>query len=185
MKNITKKLIIWAIVVLCVLAIPLVLTFTGSGVDGDGWHWTLSDFIFMSILLYGSALTYELVARKMESTVHRFAVGLSVVTALILVWGNAAVGLIGDENPANLIYPGIVFIGLISAFIIRFKPKNLSFILFAMALVQMLVPVVALIFWPPSMISWAPGVLQVFSLNAVFALLWIGSAIIFRREARQ
>jgi len=185
MQNITRRLIVWAIVVALILLIPLVLTLLGSGVDGEGWHWTFFDFVFMGTLLYGSALTYELVARKMSNGAYRAAVGVAVVTAVLLVWINAAVGIIGDgdlDSP-NGMYFGVLAIGLVSAFIARFKPHGMARALFAMALAQFLVPVIALIFWPPPVISWAPGVVQVFGLNAIFAMLWIGSALLFRRAS--
>lgn len=51
---------------------------------------------------------------------------------------------------------------------------------YATALAQMLVPVIALIIWPPAVTSWAPGVVKVFGLSAVFAALFVGSALLFR-----
>ena len=182
MQNITRRLIVWAIVVALILLIPLVLTLLGSGVDREGWHWPFFVFVFMGPLLYGSALTYELVARKMSNGAYRAAVGVAVVTVVLLVWINGAVGIVGD-GPVNLMYFGVLAIGLVSAFIARFKPHGMARALFAMALAQFLVPVIALIFWPPPVISWAPGVVQVFGLNAIFAMLWIGSALLFRRAS--
>jgi hypothetical protein len=55
--------------------------------------------------------------------------------------------------------------------------------LYAMAFAQFLVPVIALIIWPPPVISWAPGVVQVFVLNLFFALLFVLSALLFRRAS--
>jgi hypothetical protein len=63
--------------------------------------WGPFDFAVAGVLLFGSGLTYELVARKMGRIAYRAAAGIAVVTAL-LVWLNLAVGIIGDEgNPAN------------------------------------------------------------------------------------
>ena len=42
---------------------------------------------------------------------------------------------------------------------------------------QVLVPVIALIFWKT---NFAPGVLPVFGLNAFFAMLFVVSALLFR-----
>lgn len=55
--------------------------------------------------------------------------------------------------------------------------------LFATALAQALVPVIALIIWNPQGTSWSPGVLAVFSPNTVFVLLFAGSAFLFRRAS--
>src|SRR3989344_1915829 len=187
MQPLTKRLIRWVVLVVVILLIPLVLTFRNpnahiNGGEGGGWDWSPFDFIFMGILLYGGALVYELVARKIPNGTYRAAVGLAVLTALVFVWINAAVGIIGDGDSdiPNALYFGVLAVGLVGALIARFQPRGMSYTLFAMALSQMLVPVVALI------IGWndfAQGVPQVFVLSAVFALLFIGSALLFRRAA--
>ena len=187
MQPLTKRLIRWVVVVVVILLIPLVLTFRNpnahiNGGEGGGWDWSPFDFIFMGILLYGGALVYELVARKIPNGTYRAAVGLAVLTALVFVWINAAVGIIGDGDSdiPNALYFGVLAVGLVGALIARFQPRGMSYTLFAMALSQMLVPVVALI------IGWndfAPGVLQVFVLSAVFALLFVGSGLLFHRAA--
>lgn len=176
---------VWAFVVALILLIPLVLTIRDGGVEGVGWNWTFFDFVFMGALLFGSALTYELVARKMSNGAYKIAVGLAVVTAVLLVWINGAVGIIGDgdlDSP-NGMYFGVLVIGGIGALIARFKPPGMARALFAMALAQFLVPVIALFIWSPAVISWAPGVVQVFGLNAVFVMLFVVSALLFRRAS--
>ncbi len=180
MQNITKRLMRWAIIVASILLIPLVLTLLGSGVDGDGWHWTFFDFVFIGTLLFGSAVVYELVARKMDNSTYRAAVGLAAVTSVLLVWINAAVGIIGDDEGFNLLYFGVLAVGLVSALIARFRPHRMARVLFVMAFAQALVPVVALSISNPD--TWgAPGVLGVFILNSFFALLFVGSGLLFRR----
>jgi hypothetical protein len=161
-----------------------VLTLLGSGVDGEGWHWTLFDFVFMGTLLFGSALTYELVARKMSNVAYRAAVGIALAAAFILVWVNGAVGIIGSEdNDANLMYGGVLGVGVIGAFIAGLEPRGMARALFATAIAQALVPVIAFIIWKPSFAE-APGILGVFVLNAFFVMLFVGSALLFRRAAR-
>lgn len=175
---------IWAVIVALILLIPLVLTLLGSGVDGEGWHWTFFDFVFMGTLLFGSSLTYELVARKMSNGAYRAAVGLAVVTAVLLVWINAAVGIIGDgdlDSP-NGMYFGVLAVGFIGALTVRFRPHGMSRALFATAFAQALVPVIALIISDPD--TWGPpGVLGVFALNSFFVILFVGSALLFRRAS--
>ena len=50
-------------------------------------------------------------------TAYRVAVGLALTAAFLIVWLNAAAGLIGikDDDPANLLYVGVLAIGLIGA----------------------------------------------------------------------
>ncbi|GAB3870942.1 hypothetical protein GCM10028824_20170 [Hymenobacter segetis] len=141
--------------------------------------WTLDDFIIAGILLFGSGLAYTLVARMGGSTTYRVAVGVAVVAGLLLVWGNLAVGFIGSENnPANLLYGGVLAVGIIGAIAARFRPLGMARAMFAAALTQFLVPFVAMAIWKPEADL---GLVQVLALNTVFAGLWAGSGWLFRR----
>ena len=66
--------------------------------------------------------------------------------AFLIVWLNAAAGLIGieDDDPANLLYVGVLAIGFIGAIIARLQPRGLARALFATALAQALVGAIAL-----------------------------------------
>ncbi len=180
MQSLTRRLIVWAAVVAFILLIPLVaMQFT------EEVNWDLFDFAFMGALLFGTGLAYELVARKGGTFAYRIAVGVALVAAFLLVWVNGAVGIIGNEgNPANLMYFGVLAIGIIGAFIARLEPRGMARALSAVALTQMLVPVIALIIWNPQATSWGEAsVLGVFGLNAFFAMLFVGSALLFRRAS--
>lgn len=144
--------------------------------------WDLADFAVAGVLLFGAGLTYELIARKAGHIAHRAAVGVAVAAALLLVWINLAVGIIGNEgNPANLMYIGVLAVGIIGALIARFQPHGMARALFATALAQMLVAVIALAarlgtsgpVWPR----------DVLIATGFFATLWLGSALLFRRAS--
>ena len=182
-QNITKRLSVWAAVVALILIVPLVaMQFT------DEVAWDETDFIVAGALLFGTGLAYELVARKGSTIAYRAAVGLALVAALLLVWMNLAVGLIGSEdNPANLLYGGVLVVGIFGAIIARFRPNGLSRVLFATSIAQASVPVIALIIFRPSVTSVEEflGTLGVFAVNALFVVLFVGSALLFRRAARK
>ena len=147
--------------------------------------WDLADFIVAGSLLFGTGLMYELVARKGSNVAYRVAVGVALATALILVWMNLAVGLIGSEdNPANLMYIGVLAVGLVGALIARLRAREMARALLATALAQALVPVIALIVWKPSVTSAEAFVdmLGVFGVNAIFVVLFVASALLFRRS---
>jgi hypothetical protein len=91
MKNIIRI----AIGTGAILLVPLVLTLLGSGVDGDGWHWTLSDFVIMGILIFGTGLIYECIIKKIKNSTHRVYFAIALVVAFLLVWAELAVGLFG------------------------------------------------------------------------------------------
>ena len=151
----------------------------------DEVNWGLLDFIVMGILLFGTGLTYVLISRISESIVYRTAVGVAVVAGLLLIWLNLAVGIIGSEdNPANLMYIGVLAVGIIGAIIARFQPRGMARTMFATALAQILVPVIVLIIWRSSL-EESPGIVGVFGLNAFFAALFVVSALLFRSVSRR
>jgi hypothetical protein len=177
-KSITRIALATALLLL----IPLVaMQFTQEVV------WTSSDFVIAGILLFGAGLTFELVARRGDSPAYRLAAGATLGLALLLVWVNLAVGLIGSENnPANLLYGGVLAVLLIGAIIARLRPRGMARTLFATALAQMLVPFIALLIWKPQVGADAAalqGIVQVIGVNAFFAALWVGAALLFRRAS--
>jgi hypothetical protein len=157
-----------------ILLIPLVaMQFT------EEVNWDLFDFAFMGTLLFGTGLAYELVARKVGAIAYRAAVGVALAAALLIVWINLAVGIIGTEgNPANLMYIGVLAVGIIGAIIARFQPHGMSRALFATALAQALVAVIALI-------AGMQHHIGEMVLNGFFVTLFIGSAWLFRQAARE
>ena len=150
--------------------------------------WTLFDFAAAGTLLFGAGLAYVLVARIGGSNAYRLAVGVAVGVALLLVWANLAVGLIGNENdPANLLYGGVLAVLLIGALVAHFQPSGMTNALFATAFAQMVVPVIALLVGK-SQIAAAEaalggGVVQMIGGNIFFAALWAGAALLFRRAS--
>jgi hypothetical protein len=150
----------------------------------EGWNWSFPSFIVAGVLVFGTCFAYELVARHATALAHRAAIGLALGAALLLVWVNAAVEIIGDDNPANLMFFGVPIVGTVGAVLARFRPHGMALALFATALAQALVPTIALVLWSPQVTSWAPGVLPVFGLNAFFVMLFAASALLFRRAAR-
>ena len=103
---------------------------------------------------------------------------MALATALLLIWINLAVGLIGSENnPANLLYVGVLAIGFIGALLARFQPLGMARALVAMAIAQALVPLIALIVWKTP-ITWS-----LFGFNSFFALLFFGAAWLFQRSS--
>jgi hypothetical protein len=174
-----KNIIRIALVTAAILLVPLL-----GNYFVDGWNWDLIDFIIMGTAIFGIGLAYELIAKKMGHKIYRIAFGIGLAGAFLLFWVNSAVGIIGNEGqPANLLYGAVFLVGLIGSLIARFKPRGMAVTLFVAAVTQMLVPVVALIIWPPPATSWSPGVSGVFVLNAFFAALFVVSGLLFQRAS--
>lgn len=154
------KIARWAVGAIVLLLIPLI----AMQLSND-WDWGVFDFVFIFILLFGMGVIFELVARKADSIAYKAGVGLAVLTALFLVWVNAAVGIIGDDEAINLLYFGVLIIGLLGAILARFEAQGMARTMYAMAVAQMLVPVIAFVM--PStrdLLMEPPGVLGVFAL---------------------
>jgi hypothetical protein len=119
-----------------------------------------------------------------EKTAYRSAAGVALAAAFLLVWIALAVGILGVEGyPADLMYVGILAVGFIDAIIARFQPIGMSRALFATALAQALVTLVALILRKhQSSVSSVPEILI---LNSFFVALFVGSVLLFKYAARK
>jgi len=160
-----------------ILLIPLLLTSLAA------WHWKPGVFVLAFVLLTGGAgLTYRLVTKKMlRNKTYRFAVIVALAAVLLLVWMNSAVGGILGDHPANMMYFGVLLVGCAGAAIAQLEPQGMSRAMFATAFAMVLVPAIALIIGPP---AFDNGVAAVFGLHAVFALLFAGSAMLFKKAAQ-
>lgn len=132
------------------------------------------DFIFLAILLGGIGIAYEVAARTPERMAYQVALGIAVVTALLSAWINLAVGIIGSEdNPANLVYAGVLAIGAVGAVVARFRPRGMAATMVVTAAAQALTFVVMLI----------AGLGFTGPITIFFVMLWLISAGLFRRAA--
>lgn len=174
-KNILRAALSAALSAAFVLLIPLVaMQFTAEV------NWTSGDFIFMGVWVFSTVLAWELISKKSGKPAYRIAVALAVLASFLLIWVNAAVGIIGEDNPANLLYLAVVAIAFLGATASKFEARKSSYAVFAAAAAQTLVPVIALVFWNS---DFSPGVIQVFALNGFFVMLWIASGLLLRRAA--
>ena len=83
MRNMRKRLALWAAVLAIVLMIPAL----------GNWPWTPGDYIAAAVLLLVAACTYEVGTRNISSASRRAAIGVAVAALLLLVWAELAVGV--------------------------------------------------------------------------------------------
>ena len=146
--------------------------------------WDLTDFAFLGALLIGVGVTYELAVRKTRNTAYRSAVGVALAAVFILVGVNGAVGVIGTaHDDANLMYGGVLVVGIIGAVIARFRPYGMVRALFATAIAQALVAIIALLAGFGSTGSIWP--LDILVLTGFFTALWLLSAWLFRKAEQE
>jgi MFS family permease len=164
----------WRIAVWFTAAFLLLLPLIAMQVTAEV-TWDETDFIVFGAMLAIACGLYELAARATGSGAYRAAVGIATAAAFILVWMNLAVGIIGsEENPLNLMYVGVLAVGIAGAAIARFQPYGMANTMVAAALTQTLVAVIAQV---AGHFTWV--------LTAGFVALWLGSALLFRKAARE
>lgn len=162
-----RRIAVWAAAAL-VLLLPLV----------TGAPWSLSDYLFAGILLFGSLGAYEVAARMAGDSAYRAGVGIAIAGAFLLIWINAAVGI--TDSDADVMYFVVVAIGIIGALVARFRPEGMARAMFATALAHALVGVIALI---AGIVPEFNSTFEILGITALFVVLFGGSALLFRQAA--
>lgn len=172
----TRDYLIVALAPLAVLLIPLVGNLTVAG-----WNWTWHDFVFGWVVIATATFVFRLIAtRKFANFAYKAGAALAVLAGFLVFWITAAVQIIGDENPANVLYLGVILTGLVGTGLARFRPADLAKAAFATAAATFVVPIVGLILRPS---DFSPGIPQVFLLNGCFVAMFAGSGLLFRHAA--
>jgi len=160
------------------LLIPLIAMQFSTDVN-----WTISDFIFAFVMIFGTGFTYKLVTRTTSDVTYRIAVGFTVFSALLLVWVNLAVGIVGSEdNPFNVLYFGVLFVGIIGSLFVRFQAKGMIYVLGVASLVIVGITIAAFI----QGFHQAPqgSVYQLLGVNAFFIMLFLICAVTFYHASK-
>lgn len=173
----------WRIAAWSIAALILLLPLAARQFS-DNVNWSLGDFVLAGVLVIGTGITYELAVRMTRSIAYRAAAGMALAGAFLLVWLNGAVGVIGNEdNPANLMYGGVLAIGFLGAILARFQARGLARTLFAMAIAHALIGVIALAGGLGSTSANWPW--DVIGLTGFFGVLFVGSGLLFRNAAQE
>jgi phosphoglycerol transferase MdoB-like AlkP superfamily enzyme len=173
--RINWRIVGWSIPVI-LLSIPFIAMRTNRG----GFDWDETDFIFMGAMLLFVGLAFEGALRMSSSWSYRAAAAAGILGVFLLIWLNLAVGIIGSEdNPANLMFLGVIATFGLGALVARFRAPGMARACLATAFVQAGVGIVALAgnmgtdghAWPRDVIV----------LTTFFTGLWLASAWLFRR----
>ena len=162
----------------CLLLTPAVaMQFTDEVV------WGPVDFATFAAMLLVAGGTFELAARISGNRMFRAGVGVAIAAAFLLVWVNLAVGYLGDEdNPANLMFLGVLAVAILGSGIGRFQAAAMSRAMLATAAAQVLAGVFGLAAGWAS--PGAEGLYEVTLGTGLFTPLWLGSAWLFRQSVR-
>lgn len=147
-----------------------------------GAPWTASDYVFAAVLILSVGLPIELVVRKTSDPAYRAGAGAALAGMFLIVWLTGAVGIIGSEaHAANLLYLGVLAVGLVGALAVRFQPAGLARVMAGVALGVAGIAVAALVAgWGAEGPVWP---WEVVVLSGFFAALFAASAVLFRHAA--
>ena len=139
-------------------------------------------------LIIVGAVVYAVTNR--HNAAYRWAVGLALAATFILFWMVGATALLGPEigrNTADVIYFDVPTVGVIGAIIAGFRPHGMAWTMLAAAFAVLVLPVVLVAGLTPLSPNVA-GELFPYGLvlfHSPFAALFVGSAWVFRRSARE
>ncbi len=144
--------------------------------DGSGVHWTGGDFLFaaVAVALVGGLL--EIAARASSNLAFRLGAAVAVLTGLLTVWSNLAVGIVGEpENPLNLVYFAVIAVACAGAVTAGASAERLTRAMIVTAVVQAFI----------CLVHVADRVAPALAIDAFFALTWFAAGLLFARAARQ
>jgi hypothetical protein len=151
--------------------------------DAPGVHWTPSDFIFAIVLIGGTGLLFELAARASRNWAYRGGVTLALAASFLIIWINGAVGIIGNEdNPANLVFGVVLAIETVGTIVAKAKAGAMVRAMAVTAGAQGLIGII--VFGRGIAANEPPGAFGLLLLIEGFAALWLGSALLFAKAAR-
>ncbi len=146
-------------------------------------EWTIFDFTVAGILLMGTGLSFIFLANRIHNKIYKIAIGLTLGTALFMIWSNLAVGIIGDEDTSiNILYLVVLGVGAIGAFISKFKPKGMALTLILTAVSQVIVIIIALFEGYGNTLN---SLRELLLVNGFFIVLWLGASFLFNKSAEE
>ena len=167
--------LLWSVPAALLLLPAVAMQFTEE-VDWDAF-----DFIFAAIVFGSVGLIVELTVRSSPSMAFRGAVFLALAAAFMIIWGNAAVGFIGDENnPANLMFGAVLAVALLGSIASLFRAKGMALTMFAAAAVEFGVGLTAV---AGNMASGPAAPFDVIGATMVLTTMWLASGALFRVAA--
>jgi hypothetical protein len=177
-RNVYKSIAGLALVTACLLMIPFIaMQFSDEVV------WTLSDFVIMGAMFFGTGLAYLFVTRKSGHAAFKAAVAFALFTGFFMIWSNLAVGIIGSENNAiNLLYFGVIGTGVIGAIISRFEPEPLAKVMYIMAALTSVIAITAIVLGMHHLPE--SSLIEIAGVNGFFMFLFVVSGLLFRYGAQ-
>ncbi|MCU0227746.1 MAG: hypothetical protein MUF01_08900 [Bryobacterales bacterium] len=147
----------------------------------EGWNWPPKAFALTYVLFFGTGMAYALIARKMGAWAYKTGVGLALATGFAMGWGTM-VRTSESENPANLLYFGVLVVGAVGAWLVRLDARGLARTMFVMAAL-LAVMGITLPRFSPGAVPGAEGIPLL--VLALFVGLFATAGLLFRYASRQ
>ena len=163
-----------ALITAGILLVPfLIMQFTNEV------NWSLFDFLIMGGIIFGSGLALRYFVNQSDQLAYRIGIALAIGTTFLLIWANLAVGLIASgANTANLMYIGVIGIGITGAFMTRLAAKGAERTMYAIVLGLVLHTIIALGIGAHKLPGSSP--MEIFMVNGFFIFLYLCAALAFR-----
>jgi hypothetical protein len=119
---------------------------------------------------------------KTPRTCYLLGLALTVLTVVFLVLAIGALGIIGAGGEADRPYVAVLVVGVVGAVLSRLRAPGMALTLLAMAAVQVVVPIIAVLRGETDDLSTG-GLLDVATITAMYVVLFAAAAGLFRRAA--
>lgn len=140
----------------------------------DWRAWELEDLPFAFVLIVAVGLAFEFALRVPAGWTYRAGTALAIGTALLLTWGNLAVGFAGaEENAINIIFFAAPAVALVGGLAVRFRFAGLVTAMGGAAAAQLTAGLIALYY------SYFTG-----PLTVTFTGLCLATSLLFLRSSR-
>ena len=161
----------WGVAVAMILT-PIILM---QVAPQTGFTWTSSDFIFAAALIGGTGILLEIAVRMSSNWSYRIAAAVALGASFLLIWSNLAVGYIGSEdNPYNAVFFGVIAIAIAGALLSRLQARGMAIAMTAAGIAHAVA----------GGIGFAQDT-RTGPITIVFVALWLCSALLFRKAARE
>ncbi|WP_370715473.1 hypothetical protein [Sphingomonas sp. IW22] len=160
------RIVGWGTIVLLTILPAVAMQFTSEV------NWTMADFAFAIVMLGGVGLAFEMTVRANGSWTYRGGVAIALAAGLLLLWANAAVGIVGNESDdINLLFDLVPLLALAGAAGARFRPCGMTAAMLVAAVAQI---AVATVLQVQGHFSWI--------FSTIWASAWLLSAWLFRKS---
>ncbi len=164
----------WYIATLILLTPLIAMQFTSEV------NWSLADFIVAGALLYGGLTLYAVIKRRCNLVTYRAGMAVGLVTLILLLWANGAVGIIGEPStPANGAFNILAVLVITGALITKLRPRAMARVMLLTATLHPAIIPLLLLVEPPPVV---PPTVLIATLG--FTGLWGLSALLFYLAAR-